>query len=625
MCGKMVRIWFLCMVLFFSSGSIAQFSPMDIDGCVLWLDAADESTVRLASNGRVILWADKSGYGGDFERVAGVGVPVMNKEGIGGQASLEFKGSEALVALKAGQFDFLHKGGGVSVFAVFESTEEHPRKYMAVMGNGGDDKNNVGFVMAFNDSDVFHENNAFAAQVSNGDGFTVNIRRLRGDDNYALAPLRPNVVSFMFQADGNKQIAQAYVSGQKITNDVEIGTPSLLGVSQRLAIGAADQSGRLGFVGKIAQIVVYNRLLDDEQRQQVEQWLIEKYSIKPLPKVILDKRCQRVELTKQPDAIENDGTLLAIEAGALYESRDGITWTVRSENLIDKAVPSHTAGGIMTVTPKGTIVSFAINKTNIVKLNYKDRKFNSDEATYPVYSMRSIDGGRNWTDCGLLQAGYCGAMRGLIVTKQGHIVLCVQKWDVKNERHITTVYVSDDEGKTYKCSEVDNGIGWGLHDGFFESTITELSDGRLWILGRTSLGVFWQAYSADGGYSWSTPQPTTISAGGYPGYLLRLSNGRVVLVWNRFYPDGGEDDKSLVGMASTSWFWGKQPTSRFSRELSIMFSRDDGKSWSKPLVLVEGVQDNVRLAYPKMMEIGEGNIYIWAGIMATKINEKDFD
>ena len=615
----------VCIVLFFAGDLIAQFCPTDLEGCKLWLDGSDKDTLRLLPNRQVQLWMDKSGGDCHFAPTGDSNSPVAVKNGIGGLQSLEFRGSQCLVSQKSGSFDFLHNGSGVSVFAVFESIQEHPRKYMAFIGNGGDDKKNAGLVMAFNDSDIFHENNALAVQVGNGDGFAVNIRRLRGEENYSLVPQKPNIVSFVFQAGGDKKVAAAYVFGQKVTGDVEIGIPFAGESTQRLAIGAADESGRLGFIGRIAEVIVYDRVLDDQQRGQVEQWLSQKYKIEVPVKVILDKRCQRVELTKQPEAIEPDGTLLAVDDQSLYESKDGITWTVRSENISDPAVPSHKAGGFMAVTPKGTIVSFGVNTTNIVKLTYKDRKFNSSEASYPVYSMRSVDGGRSWTDCSLLQSGYCGAMRGLIVTKDGHIVLCIQKWDVVNERHITTIYVSADEGKTYKCCEVDNGIGWGLHDGFFESTITELSDGRLWILGRTCLGVFWQSYSADGGYSWSKPVPTNISAGGYPGYLLRLSSGRHVLVWNRVYPEGGEGDKSLVGMASVSWFWGKQPLSRFSRELSIMFSDDDGKSWSRPLVLAEGTQDNIRLAYPKMMEIGDGNIYIWAGIMATKINEKDFN
>ncbi len=620
---KQVLIGLVWGVLCVSFGVCAQFLPKDLDGCVLWLDASDTSTIDLTSGAAVSRWADKSGSGADFIRVAGEPSPVVIKSAIGGQPAADFRGGRILVSQKKEYFDFLHNGASVTLFAVFETSQEHPRKYMAVLGSGCDDKKNIGFSLAFNDSDIFHENNALAVQVGNGESLTINIRRLRGDENYALLPQRPNVVSYVF--DGENNIAQAYVFGDKVAQVQSVGVFSKAASSSKLAIGAVDEKAKFGFDGRIAEIIIYTRALNDDEREKVEKYLIGKFDISPAAKVVLDSRCKRMDLLKQPCAIEKDGTLLAFDEGGLYESKDGQTWTLRGNDLADPQEPAVKAGGLMAVTPKGTLVSFTVKKQGSVKLDYKDGKFNSDKASYPVYAIRSFDGGRTWTDCRLLQPGYCGAMRGLIVTKQGHIVLCIQKWDIVNERHITTVYVSDDDGATYKSCEVDNGIGRGLHDGFFESTIAELSDGRILMLGRTCLGVFWQSQSDDGGFSWSKPRATNISAGGYPGYLLSLKSGRLVLVWNRFYPDGGEGDESLVGMASVSWFWGQRRVARFSRELSIMFSDDDGKSWSKPLVLAEGAQDNIRLAYPKMMEIGDGDIYIWAGMMATKINEKDFN
>lgn len=605
--------------LFYANAFGNRFNPTDIDGCSLWLDGSDDSSFVISADRRITKWLDKSGNNADFAGNNRNLLPLKAKQAV------EFRGGQVLVSELEDYFKFLHNGQAVSLFAVFETLQEHPRKFLAVLGSGGNNEKSAGFVLAFNDSNVFHENNALAIQVSNGDDFVINSRRIREEENYALYTKRQNVVSYTF--DNDKKTANAYVFGRKVVDfkDFNIEDFSNSAAIKRFCIGAAEEDGSFGFIGRISEVIIYNRLLGEDDRLKIESYLNDKYSIKPYPKVVLDNRCLPAKLTKKPCAIENDGKILAIEDGKLFESEDGVNWSVRSEVLHDVEMPDLNAGSIMAVSEKGTLVSFFVNRKDAVKLNYENGKFNSSEASFPIYTIRSVDGGKTWTDCRLIQPGYCGAIRGLIVTSKGNIVLSAQNWDPENERHITTVYTSTDDGVSFHYSKVDNGIGRGMHDGFFESTIAELSDGSILMLGRTCLGQFWQSVSADGGFSWSKPRPSGISSSGYPGFLLKLKSGNLALVWNRFYPEGGEGDETLVGMASKSWFWGEERVSRFSRELSLMFSKDDGKSWSKPIIIAEGLQDNVRLAYPKMMEIGEGNIYIWAGMLTTRINENDFN
>ena len=100
------------------------------------------------------------------------------------------------------------------------------------------------------------------------------------------------------------------------------------------------------------------------------------------------------------------------------------------------------------------------------------------------------------------------------------------------------VHVRDD-GKTWKRSNLIDLGGHGHHDGATEPMVAELSDGRLLMLMRTSLDRFWQAFSDDGGRYWRTIQPSSIDASSSPGHLVRLSSGRLVLLWNRLNPEGG--------------------------------------------------------------------------------------
>ena len=59
-------------------------------------------------------------------------------------------------------------------------------------------------------------------------------------------------------------------------------------------------------------------------------------------------------------------------------------------------------------------------------------------------------------------------------------------------------------------------------------------------------------------------------------------------------------------------------------ELSIMFSEDDGKTWSEPVVFARVKKG--WLAYPRIFEAAPGQLWITApqGNLSVKLKEKDF-
>src|SRR5690606_33936397 len=114
-----------------------------------------------------------------------------------------------------------------------------------------------------------------------------------------------------------------------------------------------------------------------------------------------------------------------------------------------------------------------------------------------------------------------------------------------------------------------------------EPTLTELGDGRIWMLIRTNWGEFWSAYSFDGGKYWRILQPSGLPASSSPGLIQRLQSGRLILIWNRPYPDG----KSEWPLTGGDGLWSETPVSNHREELSISFSNDDGQTWTKPLVI----------------------------------------
>lgn len=101
------------------------------------------------------------------------------------------------------------------------------------------------------------------------------------------------------------------------------------------------------------------------------------------------------------------------------------------------------------------------------------------------------------------------------------------------------VYVvySDDDGRTWKRN--NNGelmIPLGLacdFNGVNESTMAEVSPGRLLLFMRNGLGRIFQSWSQDDGETWGRPQPTALASSNAPAAINTLPNGHLLCVWNQ--------------------------------------------------------------------------------------------
>jgi len=240
--------------------------------------------------------------------------------------------------------------------------------------------------------------------------------------------------------------------------------------------------------------------------------------------------------------------------------------------------------------PDGTVVLVFANDR---EFNFSwDRKKNlpNHECRRPVYTVRSRDNGKTWTPPMQLDDTYCGALNDAIVTGRGTIIVTGQELLYQEGRHTTRPYVCTDNGKTWmKADKLDIEMPRGDHSGLIEATLTELRDGRIWILLRSYHGFFYEAFSSDDGRTWTQPKPSTVKSTGSPGILKRLHSGRLMLMWNAI------------------------PNEGFKRreELSIAFSDDDAHSWTKPLVILRN--PGGRVSYPNVFEPEPGRIWFSVG------------
>lgn len=130
--------------------------------------------------------------------------------------------------------------------------------------------------------------------------------------------------------------------------------------------------------------------------------------------------------------------------------------------------------------------------------------------------------------------------------------------------------------------EIQNGPAKIGKQDFDEPMIVERLDGSLWYLARTITGRIAEAFSYDGGKTWTETRQSQIPNPCTRFYIGRLPNGMLLLVNTPSETIG--DRKSLVASLST----------------------DDGETWSHHLLL----DDRRSTTYPDVAWDDAGNIYI---------------
>lgn len=288
-----------------------------------------------------------------------------------------------------------------------------------------------------------------------------------------------------------------------------------------------------------------------------------------------------------------DGSLMTIDRQGVRVSKDdGKTWSpvVKVCDGLDMLREGREpASSSIVCTRAGALV--------IVYLDSNSYHFSWDNATnqpkddcrLEIWAIRSLDGGKTWIDRQRILDGYNPNFFGFIQTSGGRLVATMPHLVRDPGRYVACSLTSDDEGKTWKRSNLVDLGGHGHHSGAMEPTVAELKDGRLLMLIRTHWGRFWEALSDDGGLAWRTVRPTQIESTSAPGFLLKLRSGRLALVSN---------DKA--GRTN----------------LLLAFSEDDGKTWSEPVVIAR--QKGGQLSYPYCLERRPGELWIIAGFAFQK-------
>ena len=336
-------------------------------------------------------------------------------------------------------------------------------------------------------------------------------------------------------------------------------------------------------------------------------------------------RCKRLPLTKFGPFLElSEGRLMTFDGISTWVSGDeGETWSKTHVVYRRPKGGYRLTKGTLLRTEKGTIV---LVYQDTVRWGWDNvRREPRADARIDLWVTRSSDEGKTWNEPQKIFDHDSEPVADLetmdiIQTKSGHIVVPFQTVLHHPGRWACRTYVSADDGKTWERSNLIDLRGAGNHGGAFEPTVVELSDGRILMLIRTNMDRFWRAYSSDHGLSWRVVEPSQIDASSAPGYLTRLTSGRLMLAWNRLYPEG----KKSYRRGDPNTPVTEYPASWHREDLSVAFSEDDGEKWTEPVVIL---RHRKGLSYPFIVERSSGEIWVttrYQTKVGVSLQEGDF-
>lgn len=262
------------------------FTPRSISGLAAWYDAADASTLTIATG--VSQWADKSGNGRTLRQSTGNNQPLSTTRTLNGKTVLEFDGTNDVLSYVDGNglpiYDIhLATPRAVTVFGAFASDTGNAIRDLVGLQRTGKNCNDTGvYVRRHVNLSGSVEFAAGAGDSTSNDQSTKN--NIRGFANTSTAAM---VVSLTLSASASQYEAQLNGTTQSLTT--RYGTLPTSGFIQEgtgghtLDIGSTRNSGNtVGSAvwdGIVGEILIYTRALTSTERAAITRYLGRKWGI----------------------------------------------------------------------------------------------------------------------------------------------------------------------------------------------------------------------------------------------------------------------------------------------------------------------------------------------------------
>ena len=305
------------------------FTPTQIPGCALWLDAADATTLTL-SGSNVTAWSDKSGNGNTATTATGTLTRSSN--------SIVFTGSQAMTTPLSSV---------MTTQTIFVVASAATSSYMDILGVAGTSIDN-------------------GVQVIMSNNYTHFVTRFGGTSimtGGTVTQNTPFLYGVTYISGGNSFI---YLNGSQTGSNTTAAAISGTGTVMLGAYRINSITDEF-YNGRMNEVLVYNQVLSTSQRQRIEGYLAEKWGLRGSlgglnhpsrfgPPVIL------------PTQIS--GCVLWLDAADATVFNGGATWTDKSgtgNHGINGTPGSSTMPTVTTWTNGLTAARFVSASKNSVK------------------------------------------------------------------------------------------------------------------------------------------------------------------------------------------------------------------------------------------------------------------
>ena len=219
--------------------------PLQLDGLLLWLDAADRSTLGLDSTSRVSTWSDKSDRRFEAKADNVASRPTCVEEALGGYSVVQF--AEPAILSVAQTTEPLNLGSHYTILYVARGNEgsflskgsgDSPGSFAWMRGVAGLQIGGASFA------------------VPGDTGREARVRVVQADQ------------------DQIRWFIDGHAHRPAMQTDFEVQTRNVVRLGAVLKRPGDTQQF---FHGQLAELLVYNRALEDDERRALEQYLSEKW------------------------------------------------------------------------------------------------------------------------------------------------------------------------------------------------------------------------------------------------------------------------------------------------------------------------------------------------------------
>jgi lysophospholipase L1-like esterase len=234
--------------------TVGAFSPANISGLQFWIKAdagvyADAGVTPATDGGTVQQWSDQSGNGNHVSQATAGSRPTYRAPASGDTGGVVFTNGKAL--LNAGAA-FPNGAAALTTFAVFERNDYGIAYALAGTTSAGMELLNDG----------------------GGSGRHYMLFSTGSLSQSGMAP-REWLIEHIYDGSQGTDLTKSRTWGSGVA---QAGAASVGPLPATLAASNGIQLGKSGFQGTLAELVVYNRVLTTDERDDVRAYLLGRYS-----------------------------------------------------------------------------------------------------------------------------------------------------------------------------------------------------------------------------------------------------------------------------------------------------------------------------------------------------------